>query len=496
MSRDWYGDFSTYGFASGVEWLGYSFATTVNVSAEYTDELLAEYDVLILKTPQVSMEPEEVSAVQRFVQRGGGLLLLGDHTDLFGSSRRLNVLAGSAGLRFRFDSVSGAAARAFRVVEFEDSGHPAGSGLTRTEFMTGCSIGLEASAEPLGVAGFQVCELADFGGGSNFGVIGSDPRCHVGPAVSIAEGRIGLGRVIAHGDSTSLSSFALFKHDRERLLLNMVAWLNTRRHPLESFARWLALGVGLLCLTRAAAASLQLQRTALAACLVAATLAGVGAERCAAAVAPRVAPPPPVRAPPRASVFVGDSEALFPPVLGSLGDLDPGSCYDTWLTVFLRDGVFPRLVASFDAALGDEALVVLNPRDGIGAEDQARLGEWLEQGGRLVVLHRDDHLHAEAIGSYLAPAGLSVSASPAGLRIDGLRSTTLVDGARFEQRIGAGAVVVSSRSEDWSRAFLGNALAIPGREAREAYARMSEIVSDCLAGRDVQRRTYRILEDE
>ena len=45
------------------------------------DETLAKCDVLVIKTPTQRYSPAEVDAVVRFVERGGGLLLIGDHTN-------------------------------------------------------------------------------------------------------------------------------------------------------------------------------------------------------------------------------------------------------------------------------------------------------------------------------------------------------------------------------------------------------------------------------
>ena len=72
----------------------------------YDDELLSGYDVLILKTPEEPIPDAEIAAIDRFVRRGGGLLLVGDHTNLLGMGTHLNALSARHGIRFRYDSVS------------------------------------------------------------------------------------------------------------------------------------------------------------------------------------------------------------------------------------------------------------------------------------------------------------------------------------------------------------------------------------------------------
>ena len=84
LDTEWYGDFPTYSFTSLAEWLGKWYAVDVNTSRVYDDELLSGYDVLILKTPEEPIPDAEIAAIDRFVRRGGGLLLVGDHTNLLG----------------------------------------------------------------------------------------------------------------------------------------------------------------------------------------------------------------------------------------------------------------------------------------------------------------------------------------------------------------------------------------------------------------------------
>jgi uncharacterized membrane protein len=74
------------------EWLGKWFSVDVNTTRPYDDQLLSTYDVLVLKTPEEAIPDEEVAAIDRFVHRGGGLLLVGDHTNLLGMGTHLNSL--------------------------------------------------------------------------------------------------------------------------------------------------------------------------------------------------------------------------------------------------------------------------------------------------------------------------------------------------------------------------------------------------------------------
>ena len=106
LDTQWYGDFPTYSFTSLAEWLGKWYSVDANTARTYDDELLSGYDVLILKTPEEPIPDAEIDAIDRFVHRGGGLLLVGDHTNLLGMGTHLNALSARYGIQFRYDSVS------------------------------------------------------------------------------------------------------------------------------------------------------------------------------------------------------------------------------------------------------------------------------------------------------------------------------------------------------------------------------------------------------
>ena len=65
---------------------------------------LGQGDVLVLINCPHVWTQNEAAMVQEFVSEGGGLLALGDHTDVFGLMRGMNGLLTQFGIEFRFDS--------------------------------------------------------------------------------------------------------------------------------------------------------------------------------------------------------------------------------------------------------------------------------------------------------------------------------------------------------------------------------------------------------
>ena len=67
------------------------------------DQALAQCDVLVLKVPTKRMAGSEVAAIKKFVGAGGGVMMIGEHTDVFGTGTYLNDVAQLFGFRYRYD---------------------------------------------------------------------------------------------------------------------------------------------------------------------------------------------------------------------------------------------------------------------------------------------------------------------------------------------------------------------------------------------------------
>src|SRR5262245_10471562 len=93
-----------YNYASIAKFLSHYYDVKAN-SAPLTPDVLRETDVLILKTPTRAYSPEERAAILEFVRQGGGLFLVGEHTNVWGSGFYLNALARPLGFDFRYDVV-------------------------------------------------------------------------------------------------------------------------------------------------------------------------------------------------------------------------------------------------------------------------------------------------------------------------------------------------------------------------------------------------------
>lgn len=185
------------------------------VEAIGADELpgfgLARARVLVLiNCHRIWSEPER-ARLESFVRDGGSLLVLGDHTDVFGLMKGFNSLTVPWGVEFRYDSayhngqgwnddvawLPGALGPWMEPRE-------AGIGI-------GASLAVAPPARPLLTARFAFSDH-----GEPFNVPGSflgnylhDPGERTGDLVLIAAAQLGRGRVIVYGDTSGFQNGGL-----------------------------------------------------------------------------------------------------------------------------------------------------------------------------------------------------------------------------------------------------------------------------------------------
>jgi len=100
--RDWYGADSGYNYAC-LKRLFEVFYPVQESRARLDPETLKGASMLVIYTPDKQYTEEEIRTIRGFVREGGGLLVIGDHTNVFGSTSNLNELCSDFGFQFRDD---------------------------------------------------------------------------------------------------------------------------------------------------------------------------------------------------------------------------------------------------------------------------------------------------------------------------------------------------------------------------------------------------------
>jgi hypothetical protein len=200
----------------------------VTVSRDPIDATIAGgCDILIVKTPTEPYSPHEIDAIVDFVRAGGGLFLIGDHTNLFGMTTHLNAIARRFGMQFRNDDTFDLATGGFSSpVSMGLWTHPLVRDIKGFSFLTSCTIEGGPGVEHILLGCGLGSEDADYGHPNFFGNISYDLADRFGVFLQAAGRRFGAGKVLLFTDSTCFSNFCMFSPGTPELALRFLEYLN------------------------------------------------------------------------------------------------------------------------------------------------------------------------------------------------------------------------------------------------------------------------------
>ena len=185
-------------------------------TGDLTDQYLQGYAVLILilAAPDRNLSDAEIASVVRFVQNGGGLLVLGDAW----LNAAINLLLNQFGIQFDPTPIASPAhewdAQSFYVETFAP--HPVTEGLESWHTNWGGSLQVSGSA--LSLSWTTPDAWKDANGNSV-----QDPCEAVGSFTLVAATQVGQGHVVVCSDNAFQEG--MFKSFNAPLMMNMLAWL-------------------------------------------------------------------------------------------------------------------------------------------------------------------------------------------------------------------------------------------------------------------------------
>ncbi|HET8947677.1 MAG TPA: hypothetical protein VFQ07_11915, partial [Candidatus Polarisedimenticolia bacterium] len=419
FDRVTYGRQSTYSYRCLLDFLAHHYDVTSNADDDLGDALLDTADVLILKTPTRAYLESERDAVVRFVKRGGGLLLISDHTNLFGMTTYINPIGEPFGLEFDTDDTFVATSgQASHVVPPPLGAHPVVAHMPPLEFETSCSLRPRFALRPIIAGRGLASEQVDYGHINFFGNLTADPDERWGILLQAASTHYGLGRAVAFTDSTVWSNFSVYFEGKPELALGLMEFLNRRTARWASLMGLLA-PLGLVIAAGAAAARSRGPRGARASHAALAFLGGtfavaagvIGGGLVATRANARGYPLPAPHDPMTTVAFEQGSSDFRLPTLIEQGVADPQRCFDAFFVATQRLHLFPKVAVDLrEAVKGSQVVVVTRPTvsPDPGAIDV--LYAWVQAGGRLLLLEPAGSAHLAA-NRILEPAGLRISAA-------------------------------------------------------------------------------------
>jgi hypothetical protein len=220
-------------------------------SPKITQDILKDTSIFVVTNLNTTFTPEEQAIIWSYVNRGGSLLVLGDHTNVGGMQHPLNELLNPVGISFRFDA----------ALPLDDTNkwltctrllqHPITIPLQTADelqYGVGASLSISATAYPVIIGTYA---LSDQGNQSSadlayLGDYTYNQGEQLGDVILVAAAYYGQGKVLVFGDTSSFQNTALpFSYP---LLDSTFSWLSSTQN---STTNTLQIGLSLLLLIAA-----------------------------------------------------------------------------------------------------------------------------------------------------------------------------------------------------------------------------------------------------
>lgn len=403
-----YGEAGSYNYAAMYGYCEQFYAMSRLLETDaIDDQTLQQCDVLVIKTPTSRYTPDEVAAVVRFVEGGGSLLLIGDHTNVFNMNTYLNDIARPMGFTFRNDLLFRIGSPYTQRYVRPHVAHPILQHLPPMNFAVSCSIDPGASFGRMVIRNTGLYSLPPAYHESNYHPQAEyRPNMQYGAWCQLWSTVHGQGRVLAFADSTLFSNFCTFQPGKAELLVGMLEWLN-HRSVLDRRGRKLSvvvpvttlgvvlMAIGLWSCRHVAGAWLVLMASGWAGWTMAALVV---------MIVHRAAMPPPRNMRPMTHVVIDRTVSQMPLFTGAFADDKEGLGYGMLEQWIPRIGNYTSRRSGEDAFMGD-GLVIICPTRSVGQEYRDRLMEFVRLGGKVLVFDSMEIENSTANG-ILWPFGL------------------------------------------------------------------------------------------
>jgi hypothetical protein len=235
--REWYGADSGYNYACLKRWFEV-FYDVRELKTRLQAKDLEGVSVLFIYLPDRAFTEEERRLIQEFVRNGGGVFLIGDHTNVFGSTTHLNEICQVFGFEFRDDVLFDLDDDFFQLLDVPRTSPALLRNFSFFKFRGPTSIQPTTLAtRPIMLLDHAKSLRAIYSVNNFYPPPHDHPSMQSGRFCVSATARYGQGRVVAFADSTVFSNFEIFYPGKYEYLLNVVHWLNHEDGLLDAFIR-------------------------------------------------------------------------------------------------------------------------------------------------------------------------------------------------------------------------------------------------------------------
>jgi hypothetical protein len=183
-------------------------------SSTITDQLLNEVGIFVVINLNTSFSEKEHESIWRFVENGGSLLVLGDHTDIGNIQMPLNNLIKPVGISYRFDSAIPIDPNFRWETCYHLFHHPITArinSLDEIDISVGASLDVNINTFPFLIGRFGLSDIGDRSNaeGAYLGDYEYNPGEQIGDIILAASAYYGNGKVIVFGDTSPFQNSAI-----------------------------------------------------------------------------------------------------------------------------------------------------------------------------------------------------------------------------------------------------------------------------------------------
>ena len=400
----WFGQDSTYTYYCIYDYLTH-FYDMGRIKEQITEDVLKDCDVLILKVPTSKYEETEIKTILNYVKKGGGLLLIGEHTDVFNTSTHLNQIARHLGFEYYPDSLIGIDTPFRQLYTPPLVPHPITQNMPPMHFAVSCSLKTSSPLSRQVIRSTGLRSLyADYHASNYYPQVIDYTDVRFGSFNQILDIPYGDGRVVAFSDSTIFSNFSAFEPGKPELMLGMIEFLNHKSSLGHIYIVLITLGIVLFIVT------IFISKRAnhpwllfLCVCLASWSLS-ITIIRFTQAKAMQL----PDNKKPYTKVTIDRTLSDVPLSNGGFigGEEDGFGIFEQWI---LRLGYFYNR-AKGDAVFDGNLIIFFYPQKKASKDFTLKLKAYVESGGKVLVIDSKDN-NASVSNILIDPFGLSFNSS-------------------------------------------------------------------------------------
>jgi len=495
---NWYGNESGYNYACIYDYCS-RFYEMSRLNNPIDDVALRNCDVLMVKVPTSRYDPDEIAAIERFVESGGGLMLFGEHTNVFNTGVHINDIARIFGFSFRYDCLFDIDTIFTQFYPLPLVPHPIIQNMPALNFAVSCSISPGKSFGRAVIRSTGLKNLpVDYHASNFYPQVEDRAEMRYGAFVQLWTIRHGAGRVVAFTDSTIFSNFATFEPGKAELMLGMLEWLNHRNYRFDPQPLVILFGIiiliGALVLSRSFSGAWFI--------VIGAGLFGWAIAAVSARTIHQYSMPLPQARRPMVSVVMDRTvcDAILPTSGFISGERNGFGIFERWI---LRLGYFTSRRSGSDALTGD-LIVFTHPNLTVKNEFRKELVDYVASGGKVLILDSPENTQSTA-NSLLYPFGLTVNHNSR-LSLNGqlkgqanwpvikIDSACEIKGGRpliwvantpiaARARHGKGTVTVIGFGSRFADAFMGiTGDVVPNEQLRTVFDLQFQLIRDTVSG--------------